>query len=258
MHAILTWLLAALGLFAGMLACMEWGRYLGKRRLAGDSAGAREGFGAVDGAVFGLLGLLVAFTFSGAMSRFDQRRTLVVQEANAVGTAWLRLDLLAQGPRAQLQELFRQYLDARLAVYAQLPDLSAARAEIEHANRLQADIWRLAVPACHTQGEAHVNMLLLPALNEMFDLANMRTAISTHHPPLVIYLLLFGAALGCSVLVGNSTSVARERSWLHLLGFSVLMATAVYVILDLEYPRMGLIRVDQADQVLFELRASMK
>ncbi len=86
--------LLTLGLFLGMLLLLEVGRRIGGRRMAKDPAGALAGIGAVEGAVFGLLGLLIAFTFSGAGTRFDTRRQLVVEETNAIGTAYLRLDLL--------------------------------------------------------------------------------------------------------------------------------------------------------------------
>src|SRR5262245_22835515 len=83
------------GLLAGMLVCLELGRRLGVRRLERDPQGALAGLGAVEGAVFGLYGLLIAFTFSGAPARFDARRQLIAEEANAIGTAYLRIDLLA-------------------------------------------------------------------------------------------------------------------------------------------------------------------
>jgi hypothetical protein len=91
-------LLTTLALFLGMLLLLETGRRLGVRRLASDPEGARAGTGTVEGAVFALLGLLVAFTFSGAASRFDQRRDLIVEETNDIGTAYLRLDLLPASP----------------------------------------------------------------------------------------------------------------------------------------------------------------
>src|SRR5262245_47987101 len=82
------------GLFLGMVLLLEVGRRLGQRRQSLDAEGGRAGLGAVEGAVFALMGLLIAFTFSGAAARFDSRRQLIVDEANAIGTAWLRLDLL--------------------------------------------------------------------------------------------------------------------------------------------------------------------
>ena len=114
------------GLFVGMLVLLEVGRRIGVRRLARDPEGATVGLGTVEGAVFGLLGLLVAFTFSGAAARFDTRRQLIIEEANAVGTAYLRLELLPTAAQPSLRAAFRQYLAARLAVYRQLADVAAA------------------------------------------------------------------------------------------------------------------------------------
>src|SRR5262245_47909853 len=107
-------LLFSIFLAAGMLVLFEVGRRLGRRRRARDPEGAREGFAPIDGAIFGLLGLLVAFTFSGATSRFDTRRDLIVEEANDIGTAYLRLDLLPAPAQPPLRELFRRYTDSRL------------------------------------------------------------------------------------------------------------------------------------------------
>src|SRR5678816_4403502 len=94
-------------LLLGMLALLELGRRLGTRRLAQDPEGARAGAAAVEGAVFALLGLLIAFTFSGAASRFDTRRQLIIEEANDIGTAWLRIDLLPSAAQPPVRDAFR-------------------------------------------------------------------------------------------------------------------------------------------------------
>jgi hypothetical protein len=104
-------------LFVGMLLFLEVGRRLGIRRLKDDSSAAAEGIGAVDGAVFAVLGLLIAFTFSGATTRFDARRQLIVEETNNIGTAYLRLDVLPADAQPALRESFRRYLDARIETY---------------------------------------------------------------------------------------------------------------------------------------------
>src|SRR5499426_1470262 len=116
MDPILTAALFAVTLFLGILLLLEVGRRMGIRRIAKEAEGARAGVGAVEGAVFGLLGLLIAFTFSGAASRFDTRRQLIVEETNAIGTAYLRLDLLPAATQPALREHFRRYVEARLAV----------------------------------------------------------------------------------------------------------------------------------------------
>jgi hypothetical protein len=102
------------GLLLAMLMLHEIGRRVGIRRLALDPEGAREGHVVVDTAVFGLLGLLMAFTFSGAATRFEGRRHLIVEEANDIGTAYLRIDVLPAAAQPALREPFRQYLDSRL------------------------------------------------------------------------------------------------------------------------------------------------
>src|SRR5512134_4028601 len=102
-------MLLAGGLFLALLGCLEIGRRVGVRRAARDGDAARAGAGVVEGAVFALLGLLIAFTFSGAAARFDQRRALIVEEANAIGTAYLRLDLLAVGAQPAIKQNFQKY-----------------------------------------------------------------------------------------------------------------------------------------------------
>src|SRR5262245_2395126 len=100
-----------------MLLLFEVGRRIGLRRRAKATEGAIAGSGVIEGAVFALFGLLVAFTFSGAAARFDTRRQLIVEETNAIGTAYLRLDLLPVAAQLTLRERFRQYLAARLEDY---------------------------------------------------------------------------------------------------------------------------------------------
>jgi hypothetical protein len=126
----------ACGLFMGVLALLETRRRIGLRHVAKDSEAARAGLGVLEGAIFALMGLLIAFTFSGAASRFDTRRQLAVEEANAIGTAYLRLDLLPASAQPALRESFRQYVDARLTAYRKLPDIAAAMQELTHATKL--------------------------------------------------------------------------------------------------------------------------
>lgn len=250
-------LLLAVGLCLGMLLALETGRRLGKRRLTRDPEGARAGLGAVEGSVFGLLALLIAFTFGGAAARFDGRRELIVQEANAISTAWARLDMLPSQHRASLRDLFRCYLDSRLEIYRLIPDMGAVKAALAKSSGLQQDVWAAATAACRTEEARGVTMLVLPPLNAMFDITTTRTMAAMRHPPTVIFGMLFFLGVGCAMLAGYGMAPGRERSWTHMLGFAFITAIAVYVILDLEFPRLGFIRVDAADRVLVELRQSM-
>jgi hypothetical protein len=249
----------ALFLFVAIVAMLEVGRRLGRRRAARDGEATSEGTGALAGAVYGLLALLVAFTFSGATGRFDERRHLVVKEANAIGTAYLRIDMAAPGAQPALRDSFRRYLDARIDVYKKLPDLAASQAELARANQLQGEIWAQGVAATRMP-ESHPSLavLLLPALNEMIDITTTRTMATRIHPPLVIFLMLIGLALVAALLAGHDLARGASRRWIHTLGYAAILSATVYVIIDIEFPRRGFIRVDAIDQVLVDLRASMK
>jgi hypothetical protein len=251
-------LLLIAGILVGMLSMLEIGRRLGSRRMAHDPEGAKAGAGAVEGAVFGLMGLLIAFTFSGAASRFDLRRQQIVQEANCIGTAWLRLDLLPLKNQPSLREKLRQYTDARLAAFRKLAAPLEAQAEFEQASRLQGEIWTLGLEACRTSTEPSTSMLVLPAFNEMFDMATTRTMGTRMRPPMIIYVTLASLLLAGSLVAGYHMGVGKGRSWIHSAAFVIAIALAFYVILDFEFPRVGFVRIHSFDQVLVDVRQSMK
>jgi hypothetical protein len=242
----------------GILLMLEVGRRIRLVEQGRHGDEMAKGLGAVEGAVFGLMGLLLAFTFSGAASRFDLRRQQIIDEANNIGTAYLRLDLLAPEARTVIQDQFRQYLDARLETYSAIPDTARVNAALARTAQLQQKIWTRSVAAAHEVPGPQTTMLLMPALNEMFDIAATRIATTRMHPPLVIYLMLFILTLICSFLAGYDMGAESTRSWVHMLGFAMILGVAVYVILDLEYPRLGLIRLDSFDQLLVNLRAQMR
>ena len=251
-------IVGTIGLLVGVLVMLDVGRRVGARRLTrhGDSAAA--GAAAVDGAVFALLGLLLAFTFSGAASRFDARRQLVVEEANNIGTAYLRLDLLPADAQPRLREAFRRYVDSRINVYRKLPNVAAARAELANGAAIQNEIWAQAVAASGPTGSPSAAMLLLPAINQMIDITATRTAAAESHPPSIVFAMLWILVLTSSFLAGHAMAAGKARDWLHMLCFGVVMSAAVYVIVAFEYPRVGPIRFDLFDHVLVDLRESMK
>lgn len=246
----------AVGLFCGMSLMIELGRRVGARQRARLAEGGAAGIGAVEAAIFALLGLLIAFTFQGASARFDARRALIVQEANNIGTAWLRIDLLPTGPQSTMRGLFRDYLDSRLETYRKIPDMVAVKKELEHTTQLQGEIWKVAI-ASQREGTPVVVAGLLPALNQMFDIVTTRTMAAETHPPTIVFVMLASMACAAAFMAGHGMSGSKVRSWLHSIGFAAVLAITVYVILDLEYPRLGLIRVDAFDRALVDLRRSM-
>jgi hypothetical protein len=240
-----------------MLVCLELGRRAGRRAFEADDRPHPAGLGTVETVAFGLLGLLLAFTFSGAATRLDVRRTQIVDEANALGTAWLRLDLVPTSAQPKLRDEFRQYTDSRIAVYRSFAQegLEAARAEYARSTTLQNAIWADAVAATRDLPAAAVT--LLPALNSVFDLASTRLAATQMHPPSVVYLVLGLISLVCGLLVGYEMGATPVPSRAHMIALALILTFTLYVILDFEYPRLGLIRIDDFDQLLVQVRASM-
>ncbi len=215
-----------------MLLMMEIGRRVGLRHLTRDPEKGMAGLGAIEGAMFALFGLLIAFTFSGGASRLDSRRQLIADEANDIGTAYLRLDLLPASAQPALHVLFRDYVDSRLAVYRKLPDIDAAKAELARSEELQREIWTQPVAATRGPG-GHVDAakLLLPALNQMIDITTTRTMAARIHPPLIVFALLFLLALVCSLLAGYRMAGSKQRRWLHTMAFAAVAVISVYVVL---------------------------
>jgi len=250
--------LFAILLLVSMIVLLEAGRRMGARRARLDPDGAKASVGAMDGAVFALLGLLIAFTFSGAASRFDTRRDLIVQEANAIGTAYLRVALLPTESQPALRDSYRQYVDSRLAAYRKLPDLEAVRKELARNEQLQKSIWAASLEGCRTLSNPAVTTLVVTALNDMIDITTTRTMAGFIHPPGIIFAMLFGVALASALLGGYAMGTSSpRRTLLHMLAFATVTALTIYVVLEIEYPRLGLIQVTDFDRALVDVRAGM-
>ncbi|HEV7476588.1 MAG TPA: DUF4239 domain-containing protein [Burkholderiales bacterium] len=246
-------------IFFGVIVFLVLGRRLGNRVIARHGATAMPNVGSLETAVFALLGLLIAFSFSGALSRFDVRRAQAVQEANAIGTAYLRIGLLPDSAQPRLRDSLRAYADSRIATYRKLPDVAAARLEWARSRELQGEIWAQAVAAARLPGvRPGTEVLLFPALNDMFDITIVRVVAMQLHPPTIIYWMLGALALAAALLAGYQSAGEPGYDWLHKICFAGIVAFTVYVILDIEHPRLGLVRIDSIDKVLIDVRAGMK
>jgi len=234
---------------------LEFGRRLGRRRkelLDGAHTSA------LDSAVFALLGLLLAFTLSGALTRFDTRRTQAVDEANAIGTAWLRLDLLSPAQQPTLRDLFRRYVDARIEMYQRLQTIETQSSDLARSETLQAEIWQRAVAACSERNDTATTLLVQTALGTMFDLTTTRMAAGLMHPPKLLFVLLFVLALASALVAGHGMASSTTAPWLHMVTFTVVVAASIFMVLDLEYPRAGVIRINYIDDLLINVRANMR
>jgi hypothetical protein len=241
-----------------MLVLLGIGHRVGTHRIHEDTESVRMGLVSVETAVFGVLGLILAFTYSGASTRFELRRTVAIQEANAVGTAWLRLDLLPQPAQADLKEKMRRYGRVHVAAYEALPDYAAFHAKLTQAKSMQAEIWIAAVAAAR-DAPPPTAQLVLPPINDLIDITGVREALAEVRTPGAIITLLMLLAVACSFLAGYGLAGAKPTSRrLHMVGFAVVLTGVIYIVLDYDHPRMGLIRVDFADAALESAVAGMK
>jgi len=240
--------------FVGSLAALRLGQYLGLRHRKRSGTEGMEGLATIEGAIFGLMGLLLAFTISGALQRFDDRRQLVVQEATAATTTYDRLSLFGGDDARRLQSSLKEYVRARVDLYRMAHDfLLLQRAEDfsdqqeKRLLELKDELWNTAVEACPQPNYRPACALSLPALNNLFEVARQRAGAAEKHPPDVIYGMLFGLALGCSLLAGFGMATSAGHSWIHKVLFAGTLTVALYIVTDMEYPRLGLIRIEAFD-----------
>jgi FtsH-binding integral membrane protein len=237
---------AAFFLLPAMIVLLQLGHGLRLRRETAPQSAA------IEGAVFALFGLLLAFTFSGAVGRYDAHRALVVEESNDIGTAYLRLDLLAPQDQPPLRQLFRDYVSSRLHLYDRVSSEVS-----QETQQLQREIWQKSVAAAAAPtANPDATKLLLPALNSMIDITATRQNSFNLHPPAVIFYLLFVLSGGCALVAGYGMTATR-RSWFYTIALAVTVTFTIYATLEIEYPRKGLIRLTHMDDTFLQLRDSM-
>ena len=249
-------LLPALGMFVLILIFLELGRRLGVKRL--NVPGARAGVGVVDGSVYALVALLIGFTFNGAASRFDNRRELVGETANVAGTTWQRIDMLPPELQPPVRDGMRRYLDALIASYSDPAGSKEPLRQGAALTKAQDEVWASAVAAVSTQAGERARMLLLPSMNELFGAVEKERLARAIHPPRLIYVLLALATMIAAVFIGYAMATAEKRNWMYMVGVAGTIASATYVVAELEYPRLGRVRVDAIDRTIVDLRATMR
>ncbi len=247
--------LLCVALFACMLLFFHLARQVGKRR---DVQGSNEGDLTI-GAIFAILGLLIAFSFSSAFSRFEHRRDLIVNETNSIGTAYLRIDLLPQSEQGPMREKFRRYTKLRASFFDMLHEgREPALANLTQANALQQEIWHSAITASAGPENNSARMLLIPALNSMFDIVTERTNAAQTHPPAVIFYALMALSLLCAWMSGYAVRKSSRPMIYQSVAYAAAVSSFLYLIVDLELPSQGLITLQKANTMLADLVITMQ
>ncbi|MCY1044410.1 hypothetical protein OV208_24030 [Corallococcus sp. bb12-1] len=210
---------------------------------------------AVTNVVFSFMGLILAFSYSEAGKRLEVHRNLVVDEANAISSVWFLVDVVPEADQPPLRDLLRLYLDERVEAHHALPRVEEFEARRARAARLQKQIWARMVTITKVAPDKEV--LLLPPVRLMAEVAAKRTLAVRTHITSPTFFFMLGLAVVGAMLVGLTTAQGEGRNWPYRLLFALVISSAIHVVVDLEYPRTGIVSTEEADSLLLELRETM-
>lgn len=210
----------------------------------------------IQGGLLGLVGLMLGFSFAMAAGRFEARRTLLVSEVNAIGTAYLRARMLPPTDCAQAQSLLRRYVDIRVDVLRPGFDIARIDDSIRASSEVQDLLWAHVVNIANSPGIPSATvMLFATSINDVIDLQTTRVETNRSHVPELILFLLFALAFIAVGTVGYGCGLSHRRYLVITTSFALLLTLVIVVILDLDRPRNGLIVVNP--RAMLELQQQM-
>ena len=231
------------GLLALLLVSLEVGYRSGLRADPERDAIASGQVGPIEGALLGLLGLLLAFSFAAAGTRFLERQDLIVREANAIGTAYLRADFLADPHRSNLRAALKEYTEHRIRATSGTRG-TADPGIVSEVAALHARIWDAAKEGVRDRPELLV--VVVPAINDLIDLHSLRVAAAVKHIPYAVLGLLLACSAISVAVIGYGCGTEGRRRTLMTVPLAIIIAAALWVTYDLDHPRRGLLRLDDA------------
>jgi hypothetical protein len=245
-------ILLAIVIFVLLIVFYRVGYRIRKRALLKDPDRMATDLGAINGTLLGLLGLLLAFTFSMASSRFDTRRNLIIEEANDIGTVILRTEIYPDSMQTFLKSDLKAYVEERIAFYEVGMDIEKALTHYVNAGNISNKIWSSVASYAKRDGETTRTSQIVPALNAMIDITTTRRAAGESTIPDSIMYFLFILCFGSAFLLGYDHK--HKIDWIVVVGFALMLSATVFTIIDLDRPRSGLIDMDSPHQKMVELR----
>jgi hypothetical protein len=235
--------------FALMLAASEAGFRLGRNAGPRTTEKTKGQVSVIEGSIIGLLGLLLGFSMSMSVSRFEARKQLVLEEANAIGTSYLRTQLLPASEAADIASLLRSYVNLRVQNVRDGQNFERLKTVREQCARLQEEFWSKAVAYALKNPNPVRSGLLLQSLNQVIDLDAARWMTFLNHvPEAVIYVNALVALLAIS-LVGYAIGMAGRRQVFSVLLLVLAITAVLAVLIDLDRPGEGFIRVSQQPMI---------
>jgi hypothetical protein len=231
-------------------AAIEIGFRIGAARARAQSQEQAGPVGSVVGAVLGLLAFMMAFTFSLAANRFDARKALVLDEVNAIGTAYLRAGLLPEPQRSESRRLLGEYTDLRANIGAARDNPELLQPMIERAEAIQAGLWQQATALAAADRSSQIDALFIGALNEVFDLHTKRVVFALEYRiPGIVWLVLASGSFLAMVTVGFQFGLSGHRSIFASLAIALTFSIILALIGDLDRPAQSLLSVSQQPMI---------
>jgi len=255
LQSIPSWQIA-LVLFILVILVYLGGYQMRKRAIRKKSEESPPQLKTINGMVLALLGLLLAFTFSMSNARYDTRRSLLVEESNAIGTTILRTDIYPDSVRNLLRTTLKAYLEERILFYNVGMDYPLMVKHYRNSEALSAKVWHIAATYAKTDNTTTVSSQLIPAINAMIDIATTRRSAGEGTIPESIMYFLFSLCCCTSFLIGYDHS--GKLDWIIILGFSFILSATVFYIIDLDRPRSGFVNMDKPHNIMLELRGMFK
>ncbi len=250
------WLIFLL-LIAISLLAMEIGRRLGKWGARKKEHEAEGPIGTVVGALLALLAFVIALTFSASGNRFDARKQALLDEVNAIGTAYLRTDLIPESLRTTTRLLLLDYVEIRLGLFRDFGNPAKLHSLETNIETVEDSIWRQAVKVAQYDKDSDIYGLFIDAINHVFDMNTVRVVLGAEYrTPRFIWYALISVSFLAMAAVGYQFGIRGRGSLFAGITLSLAFAVVIMLIYDLDRPGRGLIQVNQ--QPMIELYQSMK
>jgi hypothetical protein len=241
-------------LFTACILMVLAGKLVRNRFLRKDEQESRGGVTSLLGALFGLWGFILAFTFGNSASRFDSIRSAMVEEANAIRNVLLRSEALPDSIQGGFRDDLRKYLEARIDYYNYSDDKEKFEKTKQDAVSIGKDLWKRAIKASLVPNLGPASNNIMAGLTNMFDIGARRDAMLLSGIPELISAMLFFLALVISFVGGFTSPVLKQKEWVVVVGFILLACDIIYIILDLARPMKGLIKPDVGQDKIVQLR----
>jgi hypothetical protein len=241
-------------LFIILIMAFISGFQIRKWKLRNNPLKMMEELGSISSTLLGLLALILAFTFSMANSRFDTRRELAVQEANAIGTVLLRTEFFPDSIHSVLKNSLNNYLEERITIIEAGTDVEKMIIHLNRSDSIGKSLWNQVTEFSKSDPNLVKTSEIVPALNEMIDLSTSRLAAGEANIPPSIQWFLITLCICSTFLLGYERK--DDFDWILVVGFSLMLSITVFSIIDLDRPRSGLVTMDEANSKIIQLRSA--